>query len=256
MNGIKYGRTTTDEELAGRIKFIGIAKADYHFDNPKQLRHGFACLAVGSTTTFNTGITDIQVRSPGHFSLTVPNVEKAGDVIEWNVVPRPVVSPPDPRAIMPNGQFGDQGPGSRQGHPSYGTPHGKLRFRLNASRFNDLTPSLNHAVSMMMRTQAQGGISDRPLEHLFHEGSLGMNTLRMTPAQVHHLFSFESVIRSDGSAKTGVRHVPARQQHDHGPARQRDLPTERRLGLRKSRANGNGHGTVCRGPQRGPEESA
>jgi hypothetical protein len=61
MGGIKYGRTANDEELAARIKFIGIAKANYKFDDPSQLKHGFACLAVGSTTTFNSGITDIQV---------------------------------------------------------------------------------------------------------------------------------------------------------------------------------------------------
>lgn len=168
MGGIKYGRTTNDEELAARIKFIGIAKADYKFESAAQLKHGFACLAVGSTSTFNTGITDFQ----------------AGDVIEWNVVPRPVVPAGGGPAIMPGGQYGDNGPGSRQGHPSYGTPHGKLRFRLNAARFNDLTPSLNHAVSCMRRTQAQGGVSDRPIEHLFAEGSLGPNTPRLTTAQV------------------------------------------------------------------------
>jgi len=168
MGGIKYGRTTNDEELASRIKFIGIAKASYKFDDPRQLKHGFACLAVGSTTTLNTGITDIQ----------------AGDIIEWNVVPRPVVPAGGGAAVMPDGQYGDNGPGSRQGHPSYGTPHGKLRFRLNASKFNDLTPSLNHAVSCMRRTMAQGGISDRPIEHLFAEGSLGPETPRLTAAQV------------------------------------------------------------------------
>ena len=113
MGGIKYGRTTNDEELAARIKFIGIAKADYKFESPSQLKHGFACLAVGSTSTFNTGITDFQ----------------AGDVIEWNVVPRPVVPHGGGPAVMPDGQYGDNCAGSRQGHPSYGTPHGKLRFR-------------------------------------------------------------------------------------------------------------------------------
>jgi len=177
MNGIKYGRFTTDEELAGRIRFIGIAKAAYKFDDPQQLKHGFACLAVGSTTTFNTGITDIQ----------------AGDIIEWNVVPRPVAQMGTGRAVMPDGQYGDDGPGSRQGHPSYGTPHGKLRFRLNASRFNDLTPSLNHAVSCMLRTSAQGGISDRPLEHLFVEGSLGPEIKKMTPSQEYAM----SLLMSD-----------------------------------------------------------
>ena len=168
MGGLKYGRTNNDEELAARIKFIGIAKANYKFDDPSQLKHGFACLAVGSTTTFNSGITDIQ----------------AGDIVEWNVVPRPVVPASGGNAIMPDGQYGDMGPGSRQGHPSYGTPHSKLRFRLNASRFNDLTPSLTHAVSCMRRTMAQGGISDRPIEHLFVSGSLGAHTPRLTAAQV------------------------------------------------------------------------
>ena len=85
---------------------------------------------------------------------------------------------------MADGQYGDFGPGSRQGHVAYGTPHSKLRFRLNASKFNDVLPSLNHAVSCMRRTAAQGGISDRPNEHLFAEGSLGMNTPRLTAAQV------------------------------------------------------------------------
>jgi hypothetical protein len=167
MGGIKYGRTANDEELAARIKFIGIAKANYKFDDPSQLKHGFSCLAAGSTTTFNSGITDFQ----------------AGDVIEWNVVPRPVVPSSGGAAIMSGGQYGDNGPGTRQGHPAYGTPHGKLRFRLNVSRFNDVTPSLNHAVSCMRRTQQQGGISDRPIEHLFAEGSLGLNTPRLTAAQ-------------------------------------------------------------------------
>lgn len=168
MGGLKYGRTANDEELESRLKFIGIAKANYKFDDPKQLKHGFACLAVGSTTTFNTGITDAQ----------------AGDIICWNVVPRPAVPASGGAAIMADGQYGDNGPGSRQGHPSYGTPHGKLRFRLNVSRFNDLTPSLNHAVSCMRRTQAQGGVSDRHIDHLFAEGSLGPETHRLTAAQV------------------------------------------------------------------------
>ena len=35
----------------------------------------------------------------------------------------------------------------------------------------------------MRRTQAQGGVSDRPIEHLFAEGSLGPNTPRLTAAQ-------------------------------------------------------------------------
>jgi hypothetical protein len=201
MGGIKYGRTTSDEELAERIKFVGIAKASYKFDNPSQLKHGFACLAIGSTTTHNTGITDIQ----------------AGDVLEWNVVPRPVVPSGGGPAVMPDGQFGDNGPGSRQGHPSYGTPHGKLRFRINASRFNDVLPSLNHAVSCMRRTKANGGISDRPIAHLFAEGSLGMHDTRLTAAQEF------AMAKLTGSMVTAVRvleiYVKSKQGMPASPAR-------------------------------------
>jgi hypothetical protein len=112
---------------------------------------------------------------------------------------------------MANGQYGDNGPGSRQGHPSYGTPHNKLRFRLNASKFNDVLPSLNHAVSCMRRTSAQGGISDRPIEHLFAEGSLGLNTPRLTAAQVRsHVFVPHAALLTKRNV-VGVRHGPADQ---------------------------------------------
>jgi hypothetical protein len=169
LNGIKWGNYSSNEELQSRIRFIGLAKTPYFVDNAAQLKSGFSAIAVGSGTTFNTGDDDIQ----------------PGDMIEWTVVPRPVnVGTRDkPRLQMPGGQFGDDGPGSRQGNPFHGTPHGKLRFRTEVSRFNDLKPSLNHAVTAMTKTKDVGGISDRPIEHLFHEGRLNSEDVKMNPNQ-------------------------------------------------------------------------
>jgi hypothetical protein len=59
------------------------------------------------------------------------------------------------------------------GNPRLGTPRGKIRFRLNPVRFNDAKPSLNAAVSSMLKDSRSGGVSDRPFEHLFFEHNLG-----------------------------------------------------------------------------------
>jgi len=161
LNGIKWGAYSTNEELESRIRFIGVAKGPYFVDDKSQLKHGFACVAAGTDTTFNTGEDDIH----------------PGDMVEWRVVPRPTGQPP----IMPGGQYGDGGAGTRQGTPWHGTPHGKLRFRTVVSRFNDVTPSLNHAVTAMLKDQAHGGIADRPFEHLFAPGALGPEQVKMRP---------------------------------------------------------------------------
>jgi len=161
LNGIKWGAYSTNEELESRLRFIGIAKGCYFVDDKAQLKHGFACRAAGTDTTFNTGEDDIH----------------PGDMIEWRVVPRPTGNP----AIMPGGQFGDGGAGTRQGTPWHGTPHGKLRFRTVVSRFNDVTPPLNHAVSAMLKDMAHGGIADRPFEQLFSPGALSPDVIKMRP---------------------------------------------------------------------------
>lgn len=138
-----------------------MAKGNFLVNDKSQLAHGFACRAAGTATTMNTGEDDIH----------------PGDMVGWSVVPRPVGQP----AIMPGGQFGDQGPGTRQGTPWRGTPHGKLRFRTVVSKFNDMTPPLNQAVSAMLKKMDQGGISDRPFEHLFNAGSLPPGVPKMSP---------------------------------------------------------------------------
>ncbi len=94
MNGIQWGATSTDEELAMRIRFIGLAKTPFMFDNPGQLKHGFAAFPIGTGTTHHTGELEFF----------------PGDPIEWDVIPRP-------RAVgrsLEGGQYGDDGPGSRQ----------------------------------------------------------------------------------------------------------------------------------------------
>jgi hypothetical protein len=59
-----------------------------------------------------------------------------------------------------------------------------LRFRINPSRFNDMRPSLNAAVSAMKKPMATGGCADRPYEHLFSDVNLGPNNTKPTPLQV------------------------------------------------------------------------
>lgn len=155
LNGLKYGITSTDEELEQRIRFIGLAKTPFIFENSSQLQSGFTCIGVGTGTTFHTGTHDIY----------------PGDPLYWSVIPRPATRN---SLQLEGGKFGDSGPGSRQGTPTTGTPRGKLRFRINPSRFNDMKPSMNMAVSAMLKPMAQGGCADRPFEHLFSEQSLGM----------------------------------------------------------------------------------
>lgn len=158
LNGLKWGAFSTNEELEMAIRFIGLAKTPFFFENSGQLKHGFACIGVGSGTTFHTGEEDIY----------------PGDRLEWSVVPRPTKG-----RFLDGGKFGDNGPGSRQGNPTEGTPRSKLRFRVNPSRYNDMKPSLNAAVSAMKKTYEQGGCSDLPYEALF---SAGLTRRKPTPA--------------------------------------------------------------------------
>jgi hypothetical protein len=148
MNGIKWGDFSTDEELESRLRFLGFAKTPFFFDNEYQLKHGFTCLSAGTMTTFHTGEREIF----------------PGDKVAWSVFPRPAA---------PGAPYPLELPGGRMGHPRSGTPRGKIRFRLNPVRFNDAKPSLNAAVSVMKKPTAQGGVSDRPFEHLFFEYNLG-----------------------------------------------------------------------------------
>lgn len=148
MNGIKWGDFSTDEELESRLRFLGIAKTPFYFDNEYQLKHGFTCISAGTMTTHHTGEREIF----------------PGDKVAWSVFPRPAT---------PGGTYPLELAGGRMGHPRLGTPRGKIRFRLNPVRFNDAKPSLNAAVSVMKKPTAMGGISDRPFEHLFFEYNLG-----------------------------------------------------------------------------------
>lgn len=159
LNGIKWNNTSNDEELEMRIRFIGLAKTPFIFDNTNQLKHGFTAYGVGSGTTFHTGEEDIF----------------HGDRLMWQVVPRPITG----SMALAGGQFGDSGPGSRQGNPRTGTPRGKLRMRVNPSRYNDMKPSLNAAVTAMLATKSNNGISDVPFETLLNHNA----TERLTPAQ-------------------------------------------------------------------------
>ena len=111
------GDYSTDEELELRLRFIGLAKTPFIFDNVNQLKHGFTCIGSGSGTSFHTGEEDIF----------------PGDKLYWSVIPRPISG----SDVYEGGQFGDNGPGSRQGNPRIGTPRGKFRFRINPARFND-----------------------------------------------------------------------------------------------------------------------
>jgi len=158
MNGMKWGMYSTDEEMEQRIRFIGIAKTPFVFDNQYQLKHGFTAIGVGSGTTMHTGEVDIF----------------PGDKIHWAVVPRPrQIAVGGPEQYATGARYGDSGPNSRFGNPRVGTPRGKIRFRINPTRFNDMRPSINAAVSAMKKPMARGGIADRPYEHLFNENSLG-----------------------------------------------------------------------------------
>ena len=163
LNGIKWGAYSTNEELELSLRFIGLAKTPFKFEDSSQLKHGFTAIAVGSGSTFHTGERDIF----------------PGDRLEWSVVPRP--SRPGFGGNNPSldgGRFGNDGPGSRQGNPTEGTPRGKLRFRINPSDYNNMKPSLNAAVSAMKKPMAQNGCSDRPFEHLFNQSV----SRRPTPA--------------------------------------------------------------------------
>ncbi len=59
-----------------------------------------------------------------------------------------------------------------------------MRFRINPSRFNDMRPSINAAISCARRTADQGGIMDRPFEHLFSSARHG-NFKKPTPQAEH-----------------------------------------------------------------------
>lgn len=178
LNGLKWGDTSTDEELELRIRFIGLAKTPFIFDNVNQLKHGFSAIGVGSGTTFHTGEEDIF----------------PGDKLYWSVIPRPkATANPLAEPRLEGGKYGDSGPGSRQGNPRIGTPRGKLRFRINPSRFNDMRPSINAAVSAMNKPMAAGGIADRPYEHLFSEHSLGQSP-KPTPLQEYAMASLYSTV--------------------------------------------------------------
>ena len=158
LNGMKWGNYSTDEEMEQRLRFIGLAKTPFIFDNQYQLKHGFTAIAVGSGTTFHTGEVDIF----------------PGDKIHWSVVPRPrQISIMGVEKYPTGTKHGDMGPNTRFGNPRVGTPRGKIRFRINPSRFNDMRPCLNAAISAMKKPLARGGIADRPYEHLFNENSLG-----------------------------------------------------------------------------------
>ena len=161
---MQWGAVSTNEELALRIRFIGLAKTPYIFDNPNQLKHGFTAIGVGTGTTHNTGEHEIF----------------PGDPLEWDVVPRPR----EPGGPLPGGSYGDLGPGSRQTNPRVGTARGRIRFRINPSRFNDMRPSINAALACLRKTAAQGGCSDREFEHLFSDPRHG-NFTKPTPAVEH-----------------------------------------------------------------------
>jgi hypothetical protein len=164
MNGINWGVTSTDEELAMRIRCIGIAKTPYTFDDVNQLKHGFASIFSGTGTTFNTG----------------ENEFFPGDVPMWDVIPRPS----RPGGRLPGGQYGDDGPGSRQGNPRAGTERTRFRFRINPSRFNDMRPAINPALSAMVKPRSQGGVMDLPFEHVFQDARRG-GFAKPTPNQEH-----------------------------------------------------------------------
>jgi len=68
LNGVKWGDTSTDAELEMRIRFVGLAKTPYLFENAYQLKHGFTSIGVGSGTTFHTGDEDIFPGNPNLIS--------------------------------------------------------------------------------------------------------------------------------------------------------------------------------------------
>jgi hypothetical protein len=51
-----------------RIRFVGLAKTPYLFENAYQLKHGFTSIGVGSGTTFHTGDEDIFPGNPNLIS--------------------------------------------------------------------------------------------------------------------------------------------------------------------------------------------
>jgi len=170
LNGVMYG--TTDEELEGRLRFIGCAKTPFIFGSTAQLQSGFSAIGAGSGTTVNRGSEEFH----------------PGEVGMWYVVPRPKQN----GGPMPGGQFGDSGPGSRQGYPTQGTPRGKLLFGVKPCRFNDMRPSINAALDGVRKTMLQGGFSDRPLEHLFGDARVG-GFQKPTPAEEHGMALFVSM---------------------------------------------------------------
>lgn len=167
LNGVNWGAYSTNEELTGRLRLLGIVKTPFFFDDVNQLQHGFTVIAAGTGTTHHTGEEDIY----------------PGDVLQWDVVARPSV----PGGYMPGGAFGDNGPGSRQTNPRVGTSRTRIRFRINPSHFNDMRPSINAMLGSIRKTQAQGGVSNVPFENLFERsrGGASGNFNRPTPANEH-----------------------------------------------------------------------
>lgn len=172
LNGVRWGATSTNEELTLRIRCVGCAKTPFIFNSKDQLQSGFSAIASGSCTTTNTGDEE-----------THP-----GDILCFYVVPRPSV----PGGPMPGGQFGDTGPGSRQGNPRLGTPRGKLRLGIRPCRFNDMRPGINAALAGVRKPRALQGFADRPLDDLFGD-SRAANFQKPTPAEEHGMALFATM---------------------------------------------------------------
>lgn len=148
LNGIHFGSSSTDEELENRLTFIGVAKTPYKFDDPAQLKHGFACIAIGSCTIHNSG----------------PDNICPGDRLMYSVQPR-------------SSFVGGADTTGRFGNPTIGTPRGKIRFQVRVSKYNDMRPSLNLAVSKMLKSSKQDGVADVPFESLIGKPPAGQNVL-------------------------------------------------------------------------------
>lgn len=176
MNGVKYAGLGGDEETQGRIRFVGLAKTPYFWDKSDQPKQGYAVIAFGTGTTHHTGEREFF----------------PGDDVMFSVIQSPVkqgVNQP-----LPNGVYGDYGPGTRVGNPRSGTSRSKLRVRINPGRVNDMRPCFNPVLAAFRKPRREGGISDVPFENLTQIPTDG--SPKLTVVQEHAMYLAASTVVS------------------------------------------------------------
>ena len=182
LNGIWFEQYDTDEEMMDNMYLIGLAKTPFKFDDLSQLKHGFSAIRVGSGSTFHTGTRPFY----------------SGDLVGWEVIPRPQAIDVNMPVAFSGGEYGGNSDprfgsaynkGGRQGYPRAGTPRGKFRFIVNPVVRGDIKPGMNGVISKMMKPMSQGGVSNMPVEAILPgtRNKKIAGTKRPTPYQEYAL---------------------------------------------------------------------